>query len=217
MADISVKVLIPAPSYDLATLAEIKTMLGLAAADTSEDALLSMWITQYSDVIATVCRRVFAKEKVVETWRGDTMPLDGDNGRIFLTHYPVADADLLSITGPDGATIGSGYELENASGKLQFFSATWSEPIRVTYSGGYVLPAQAPAALKQALALLVQSARIWQSRSLTSGVRSISHRESRVQFFDANQAAAKMGGPGPIGMASEMANSLLSKYMRYYV
>jgi hypothetical protein len=217
MAAISVKVLIPAVSYDLATLAEVKMMLGLSATDTSEDALLSLWITQYSDVIATICRRVFAQEKVVETWRGDTMPLDSDNGRIFLTHYPVADAGLVSITGPDGSTISGGYELENASGKLQFFSATWSEPIRVTYTGGYLLPAQAPPALKQALALLVQSARIWQSRALTSGVRSISHRESRVQFFDVNQAVAKMGGPGPIGLASEMAKGMLANYMRYYV
>lgn len=217
MADISVKVLQKAATYDLATLDEIKTMLGLSLIDTSEDELLSMWITQYSDVIATTCRRVFAKEKVLETWRGDTKPFDTDNGRVFLTHYPVADADLESITAPDGSTVSAGYDLENASGKLQFFGATWGEPIRITYTGGYDLPDEAPPALKQALALLVQSARVWHSRALTSGVRSISHRESRVQFFDVNQAIAKMGGPGPIGMANEMVSSLLSAYMRFYV
>jgi len=207
MADISVKVLEPADSYDLCSLDEIKTMLGISLSDTSEDALLATWITQYSDVIATICRRTFAKEKVLETWRGDTMPFDTDNGRMFLTHYPVADADIES----------AGYELENASGKLQFFNAQWSEPIRVTYTGGYDLPDEAPPALKQALTLLVNNARIWQSRSLTSGVRSISHRESRVQFFDVNRAVAKMGGAGPIGMANEMVNSLLTAYIRYYV
>jgi hypothetical protein len=219
MADISVKVLIPAASYDLASLAEIKTMLGLSTADTSEDALLQVWISNYSDIIATMCHRVFAKEKVIETWRGDSKPLDSDNGRVFLTHYPVADADLLTVTGPDGTTIAtSGYELENASGKLQFFNATWSEPVRITYTGGYLLPTNAPPALKQALGLLVQYARIWQSRALTSGVRSISHRESRVQFFDINAAMAKMaGGAGPLGMAHSMVMPLLSAYMRYYV
>jgi hypothetical protein len=216
MADITVKVLEPADSYDLATLDEIKLMLGIAPSNTAEDELLAMWITQYSDVIATRCHRVFAKEKVIETWRGDTKPFDTDNGRVFLTHYPVADADIESITAPDGTTIDAGYELDNACGKLQFFDATWSEPIRVTYTGGYDLPDDAPPALKQALALIVNSARIWQSRSLTSGVRSISHRESRVQFFDVNQAVAKMGGAGPIAMASEM-DTLLSAYMRYYV
>jgi hypothetical protein len=217
MADISVNVITPADSYDLATLDEVKMMLGLSPTDTSEDELLAMWITQYSDVIATICRRVFAKEKVIETWRGDTKPFDTDNGRVFLTHYPVADADIESITAPDGTSIDAGWELENASGKLQFFATTWGEPIRITYTGGYDLPDDAPPALKQALSLLVGNARVWQSRSLTSGVRSISHRESRVQFFDVNQAVAKMGGPGPIGMASDMVDSLLSNYMRYYV
>jgi hypothetical protein len=217
MADISVKVLEPADSYDLCTLDEIKIMIGIAPGDTTEDELLSLWITQYSDVIAAMCNRVFAKEKVIETWRGDTMPLDTDNGRIFLTHYPVADADLETISGPDGTNITGGWELENASGKLQFFSATWSAPIRITYTGGYDLPEDTPPALKQALALLVNNARIYHSRSLTSGVRSISHRESRVQFFDVNAAMAKMGGNTPMGFASEMINSLLYKYTRIYV
>ncbi|HEY2245694.1 MAG TPA: hypothetical protein VGH47_16000 [Xanthobacteraceae bacterium] len=219
MADIIVKVLQPASSYDLATLAEIKLMLGIQPTDTTEDALLSMWITAYSDVIATLCRRVFAKEQVEESWRGDLMPFNTDNGRVFLTHYPVADPDLLTVTAPDGSTIAStGYELENRSGKLQFFNAAaWSEPIRITYSGGYLLPDEAPPALKQALGLLVQNARIWQSRALTSGVRSISHRESRVQFFDINAAVAKMHGAGPLGMANDMVTSLLSAYMRLYV
>jgi hypothetical protein len=218
MADISVKVLVPADSYDLATLDEIKAMLGIASTDTSEDELLQMWITQYSDLIATACRRVFAKEKVTETWRGDTKPFDTDNGRIFLTHYPVADEDIESISGPDGTAIDAGWEIENASGKLQFYDTIWSEPIRITYAGGYLLPDEAPPALKQALALMVQSARIWQSRAMTSGVRSIAHKDSRVQFFDVNQAVAKMAsGTGPMAMANEMASGLLSAYTRYYV
>lgn len=217
MADISIKVLQPANSYDLASLDEIKALIGISSTDTSEDDLLQMWITTYSDIIATTCRRVFAKETVLETWRDDTEPFDTDNGRVFLTHYPVADGDIQSVTGPDGVDLSGTYELENASGKLQFFNTSWSEPIRITYTGGYELPDEAPPALKQALALLVQSARVWQSRSMTAGVRSISHRESRVQFFDVNQALQKMGGPGPLGMAAGMVEPLLSAYMRYYV
>ena len=216
MADISTKVLTPAASYDLATLAEIKTMIGISATDTSEDALLEVWITQYSDIIATMCNRVFGYEEVEETWRGDTKPYDTDQGRVFLTRYPVVQSDIQSVTGPDGTDLSGGYELESASGKLQFFNIPWSEPIRITYTGGYDLPDEAPPALKQALALLVQNARIWQSRALTSGVRSISHRESRVQFFDINQAVAKMGGAGPLAMANEMVSGLLYKYTRFY-
>jgi hypothetical protein len=217
MADISIKVITPATSYDLCTLDEIKTMLGIALTDTSEDVLLQLWITQYSDMIATVCKRVFAYETVEETWRGDSLPFDTDNGRVFLTHYPVADADIQSVTGPDGTDISTGYELENKSGKLQFFNISWGEPIRITYSGGYQLPDEAPPALKQALGLLVQYARIWQSRALASGVRSISHRESRVQFYDFFASMAKLGGPGPIGWAHAMVEPLLVSYMRFYV
>jgi hypothetical protein len=217
MADISYNVIVPAESYDLATLDEVKLMIGIAPTDTSEDALLQMWITQYSDMIATLCNRVFAYEQVTETWRGDTMPFDTDNGRIFLTHYPVDPLDIISVTGSDGTDLSTGYELEQKSGKLQFFNIPWSEPIRITYSGGYNLPDEAPPALKQALGLVVQIARVWQSRGMTAGVRSISHRESRVQFFDIFQELQKMGGPGPMGVATSMVNSLLYKYMRLYV
>jgi hypothetical protein len=216
MADISTTVLTPATSYDLATLAEVKMMIGIAATDTSEDALLAMWITAYSDIIATMCNRVFGYEEVEETWRGDTKPYDTDCGRVFLTRYPVVQSDIQSVTGPDGTDLSGGYELESASGKLQFFNIPWSEPIRITYSGGYQLPDDAPPALKQALALLLQVARVWQSRGMTAGVRSISHRESRVQFFDIFQELGKMGAPGPFGMASGMISSLLYKYTRFY-
>ena len=71
MADVTVKVLEPAESYALLTLDELKVALGIAPADTSQDAQLQLMIDQYSDVIATMCKRVFAKEKVTETWRGD--------------------------------------------------------------------------------------------------------------------------------------------------
>jgi hypothetical protein len=219
MADITVKVIEPADNYDLVSLDELKTMLGISPSDTAEDAQLQIWITQYSDVIATMCNRVFAKEKVIESWRGDTKPFDTDNGRMFLTHYPVADDDLESVTAPDGSTIDTtGYELENASGKLQFFGATWSEPIRITYSGGYDLPDEAPPALKQALAIIIGEARVYVQRQLTSGIRSIAHRESRVQFFDVNAAMAKMaGGAGPLGTVTQTVNGLLYKYIRLYV
>jgi hypothetical protein len=217
MADISTTVITPASSYDLATLDEVKTMIGISLTDTSEDQLLQMWITAYSDIIATMCHRVFGYEEVEETWRGDTKPYDPDCGRVFLTRWPVASGDIQSVTGPDGTDLSGGYELESASGKLQFFNIPWSEPIRIHYSGGYQLPDEAPPALKQALGLLVQIARVWQSRGMTAGVRSISHRESRVQFFDIFQELGKMGAPGPLGMAQGMVNSLLYKYQRFYV
>ena len=67
----------PADSYALLTLDELKVILNLPLTDTSEDAQLQMWIDQYSDVVATMCNRVFAYETVEETWRSDLPPLDG--------------------------------------------------------------------------------------------------------------------------------------------
>jgi hypothetical protein len=215
MADIWVKVLEPAASYNLLSLDELKILLGVSAADTSEDDQLNMWIEQYSDVIATMCNRVFAKEKVSETWRGDSMPFDCP--RLFLTHYPVADEDIESVSSPEGtapinATI---YDIENGSGKMRIEGA-WSEPITVVYAGGYQLPDQAPPALKQATGLLIQAARTEVTSAAVSGIKSISHRESRVQFSsDISGGGGAAGSPLKNAMAT--VNVLLYKYMRFYV
>lgn len=214
MADIWVKVLTPADSYALLTLDELKEMLNLSANDTSEDDQLNMWIDQYSDVIATMCNRVFAYEQVAETWRGGLPPFDCP--RLFLTHYPVADDDIVSVESPRGSVIDpSAYEIENKSGKLRVNGA-WTEPITVTYSGGYKLPDEAPDALKAAASLLIQAARNQMRLNATSGIKSISHRESRVMFFDAQQLTGATAA-GPLGAAADTVNALLYKYMRFYV
>ena len=214
MADIWVKVLEPADSYALLTLDELKGILNISESDTSEDEQLNMWIDQYSDVIATMCNRVFAKEKVAETWRGDTMPFDCP--RLFLTHYPVADDDIETVESPRGALVDpSRYEIENGSGKMRIEGA-WSEPVTVTYTGGYDLPDEAPDALKTAAGLLIQAARIQARLNATSGIKSISHRESRVMFFDVQQMTGATGN-GPLAEAASTVNALLYKYMRFYV
>jgi hypothetical protein len=210
MADITVKVLTPADSYALLTLDELKKAFGIT--DSALDEQLQMLIDGYSDVVATMCNRCFAKEQVEETWRGDPPPYE--NYRIFLTHYPVADADIESVA-VNGSLI-TDYELENASGKLSL--GAWADPIIVTYSGGYALPDEAPPALKQAMMLLVQAGRSQIVRGMNmSGIRSISHKESRVMYFDPNASASKGGGGGPLGVVGETVNALLYHYMRFPV
>jgi len=216
MADITVKVLEEATSYALITLDELKLAIGIDPANTDDDEQLQMWIDHFSDVIATMCNRVFAKEKVEETWRGDPPPYE--NYRIFLSHYPVADGDIESVSGAGGGVIDpASYEIENRSGKLTLLGG-FSEPLVVTYTGGYVLPDDAPDALKQAMALLVQAGRTQMAREVTSGIRSISHRESRVQFFDAMAGASGKGGSSsPLSMVGDTVNALLYHYMRFHV
>ena len=158
MADVWVKVLTPADSYALLTLDELKSIINVPLSDTSEDAQLQMWIDQYSDVVATMCNRVFAYETVAETWRSESPPFD--RSTLFLTRYPVADVDLTTVESPRGSTLDpASYEVENTSGKLRIEGA-WTEPVTVTYSGGYHLPDEAPPALKAATGLLIQAARL---------------------------------------------------------
>ena len=212
MADVTVKVLEPAASYALLTVDELKVALGIALADTSQDAQLQMMIDQYSDVIATMCKRVFAKEKVTETWRGDPSPYE--NNRIYLTHYPVADADIESVSSPDGSVIDvANYEIENATGKLSLAGSSAAN-IVVTYTGGYDIPTETPPALKAAAQLMIQGARAQAARD-NSGIRAVQHGESRVEYFGA--MATGKGGATPVTIAGDTVANLLTSYMRWPV
>jgi hypothetical protein len=215
MADVWVKVLTPADSYALLTLDELKPMLNIPLSNTSEDAQLQMWIDQYSDVVATMCHRVFAYETVAETWRSESAPFD--RALLFLTRYPVADADITAVESPRGNILDpASYEVENTSGKLRIEGA-WTEAVTVTYSGGYHLPAEAPAAIKAATGLLVQAARLQARMGSTGGVRSVAHGETRVQYFDPAQIfGVKTGAAAPLQAASDTVDALLYKYMRFY-
>ena len=96
-------------------------------------------------------------------------------------------------------------------------SGSWSEPAVITYSGGYKLPDEAPPALKTAVGILIQAARMQARLSATSGIRSIAHRESRVQFFDAQQMLGAKGVAAPLQAAGDTVDALLYKFMRINV
>src|SRR4051812_21087579 len=91
MADVTVKVIEPATTFDLLTLDEAKLLLGLSTSDTSLDALLVMQISTYSAFVSEYCNRTFAREKVTEIWR------ELDDGRVYLTHWPVKEEDVESV------------------------------------------------------------------------------------------------------------------------
>ena len=109
-----------------------------------------------------------------------------------------------------------GYELEEKSGKLTLFGTSAEEAeASVTYTGGYDLPDEAPPALKQATEMLIRQERARQQMQATSGIRSLSHRESRVQFFDPNAIAiAQSRGAGAL---NDPISALLMKYTRLEV
>lgn len=219
MADRIVKIITPSDTYDLITLDEVKLMMGIPTTDTSQDELLQTYISQYSDVVATLCNRVFAYEEVSEIWRCVNYDDTNSMKRLFLSHYPIDTDAGIFIESPTGTPLDpTTYAVEAKSGKIEFLG-TNSEPISVTYSGGYELPEGAPPALKQATILMVREGQALMNRLAVSGIRSISHKESRVMYFDNTTMANKalFSGSAMSGLLGGAANNLLMHYIRLEV
>lgn len=211
MADVIIKIITPAENFDLLTKEELKLALGIAAGDTTQDLLFDQLIDTYSDMVSELCNRVFAKEKLSETWRCL------QSRRVFLSHWPVKASDIESVESPRGTVIpATDYELEEKSGKLLLWGSR-AEPIVVTYTGGFNLPNDAPDALKQAAILLIQYDRAQAQRQATSGIRQISHKSARVMFFDPNQANRGGGSSGPGSVGAQAIHNLLMHYTRLEV
>ena len=213
MVDITVKVLTPATSFALMTLAEAKIALGILPEDVSQDDTLTFLIDQQSSVVSVLTNRVFARERVRETWRY----IGGY--RIFLQHWPVNEADIESIEAGGILLDPSEYEVEEASGKVSNFNG-WREPVVVTYTGGFTMPSEVPPALKQAVALLVKDVRVVSggaSSALESGVRMIQHKDSRVMYYQAGTTSSttSSGGTGTATRTAVM--NLLQKFMHVWV
>jgi hypothetical protein len=207
MADIIIKILTPATSFAILTLDEVKTMLGIGASDTTQDVRLQQMIDWYSAYVSQIANRVFAKEKLSETWR------DLQDRRIFTSHWPVKESDIVSVEAPRGSLIaGTDYELEEGSGKLSLFGSR-TEPLVVTYTGGFNLPDEAPDDLKDATFILVRKAYYEGLRGSTAGIRSISHKDQRVMFFD----PASQGGSIGSTEAIKAVHALLYHYARLEV
>lgn len=216
MADVTVKVVTPATSFDMLTLDEAKLLLGISSGDTSQDDLLKFQISINSATIAEICNRTFAKEEVIETWR------EIYNGRVFLTHWPVKDNDIESVYSAGYGWPIEQFELEEASGKLSNVtlyaaeSTPWVQAVTIRYTGGFILPDEAPLPLKQATAALMRDERVTAQQSAVAGIRQLTHKSSRVMFFDVNAAIAKQGGTMKAS-GRQLAESLCRQYMRIWV
>lgn len=179
--------------------------------DATVDEQLEMFIRWSSDEIATMCNRVFARETLAETFRD----FGTDLSRIWLSHFPVQQIESVV---EDGVTLTpADYELSKQTGRLFRLNEDelWTEPVTVTYTGGYNLPFEAPEALQQAAVLLIREAYYASIRGDLT-IRMVSHKEARVIYFDPNARGA--AGAGTAGSPARRASEqLLKKYTRFWV
>jgi hypothetical protein len=205
----SITVTIPAPDRALVSLYEAKTSLKIIPSSTDSDELLKMLILQASDEVQTLCSRVFPKESVIETFREIENPIT----RLPLSRYPVKPEDIVSVDA-DGITVD--FDIDQESGILTIFNGTfWTESVIATYSGGYKVPQEVPAALRQATLLFARDAYYAVQRGDTS-IRAIAHKESRITYFDPASILKAMSSSGGSGgsPAQRAAKDLLQRYTR---
>jgi hypothetical protein len=210
-------VLTPAASQDLVTLEAMKQKLGIPDTDTSKDFLLQELISNTSELIATLCNRVFAYEEVSETFYQLD---DGYSRRLYLSRWPVKAADITAITQVDSntdllPTLSDGWFLEEKTGTLYGRPdlGYWYGTVSVTYSGGYQLPDETPNSLLFALeALLREQYMSWIRSPSSFGVRQIRHKESAIGYYGPNLFPTT-GLPA----TWTAVQSVLNKFMRHWV
>jgi hypothetical protein len=216
MADRVNTIITAATDFDLVTLDEVKMAFGIPSSDTTQDEVLQMYIDNYSDIVATFCNRVFAYEEVQEIWRCTEYDQINAMKRLFVSHYPIDIGQVIEVQSPVGSILDpTDYVIEEKSGKVELLQSS-SEPISVHYFGGYNLPEECPPALKQAIMFMIREGMALMQRFGVSGIRSISHKESRVMYYDINQMLAKAPGGG-VGILNQITNNLLLKYVRLEV
>lgn len=140
-----------AQSYDLTILDTARQELGIADSDTSQDAKLTRWIHEASEEVAAYCGRVFAQEKVSETF----LLGFGQDSAIRLSRYPVT---LIESVTADGSVLtASDYELDANSGLLYRCNGCWRcRKIVVVYTAGYDLLDSLPRPLERAVLTMMR-------------------------------------------------------------
>jgi hypothetical protein len=153
---------------DLTDLSTVRRELQIAAGDTTNDAWLTDAVRQYSDAIASFCRRPegFGRASLVQTWRlGSSAPCLVLSRDIAPTVSALTE-DGAALTSVDWLLDGSIlYRL--ADDALIPWTAS---KVTVTYQAGFALPTDAPHDLRRCAIDLV--VRAWNARGRDPALRS---------------------------------------------
>ena len=213
-------VLAPWATQDLITLADLKTMLRIDAADTTKDEALNLMIDGVSATIATMAMRSFGFDEVQEGFYNCV-----DEDRLYFSQWPVkfADIESLEYNGVDILSdYNSGWVLEENKGFMFRPFDPWNGTVLAHYKGGYKLPDEAPADLVQAAQAALREQYILYVRgTVLSGVRMIAHKQARVQYYPPGQTGASMAssalGSGGSPATWNAVWQIVSKYVRWWV
>jgi hypothetical protein len=150
----ALKIITPAKTYDLVTLAQVKAEIDLTKDDGG--AWIQSAISQMSSLASNYCRRVFPIEVVQETilrgghgWgRGSC---DSSPQSIRLRRYPIVLVQSLVECGTS-LTEGTDFLVDQESGLLTRLrggnpTVWWASSLVITYAGGYATLASKTAAI----------------------------------------------------------------------
>jgi len=186
-----VQVTTPATMFDLTTVEDANAYLGLTPS-TDGDMILAAQITSASQIIASQCNRVFAKEGVTQTF---VARLGEYIQSLVLQRTPIVS---IADVNDNGQMLSpSDYDYDPLKGILwrscTFMDWGWwsfySSRVAVTYTGGYDLPNGAPADLELACLALIKEQRFAQKRGDPT-IRSLQHADSAVFYQQGSQAYA---------------------------
>jgi hypothetical protein len=207
--------------YDLTTIADVNDALALASSPTN-DAAVAADITASSRQLADLCGRVFALQTVVETFRF-RFGADSYFDRLNLSRYPVTEFQSLSIN--DQVIDPTFYEIDFNSGVVYLLYGIWTVPsywsiypgagkMVANYSGGYMLPDDAPGALAAACIENVRDGRMLTARGLHAGLQDVWSGDNRIRYFDFE---TKTGAGVHITGVSARVEGFLAPFRRFAV
>jgi len=192
-------VITQAETYDLTTLTTAKEELGITSAE--QDNKLTRWIHEASEIVADYCGRVFALERVKETFLLD-QPTEGG---LRLSRYPVSLVHTLTV---DGAELAITDWLADELGGIVFrlsgnTRAQWGgKKVEVEYSAGFDLLDGLPRAIERATLSLLRYRNSASSRD--PAIRS----ESLSGVYDVSYWVGSIPGGTSSSMPPEVGDLL---------
>lgn len=193
----------PANNGDLVALADLKTDLGIASGDTSDDVFLARAITRASAAIAQYCNRVLPKQTLTDTFDLTFARLQArGEPSLQASDWPVITITSLTENGT-ALVKDSDYRVDTAAGLLYRLDgngqdASWcTTPVVLTYDAGY---AAVPLDVQGAVSAVVSSLKFNKTRDPLLRSENILSGLYAYTLFDPTQV--------PAGTAEQVAGTL---------